>query len=106
MELSCVEKYFKEQVKSQYPDRHVIIARCAHLTEPQPIHQQQGRGKCQHRVLCQRGCPYGGYFSSNASTLPWAAKTGNLTLRPQAVVHSIMYDDQKDKATGVRLLMP
>jgi len=104
LELNCLEKYFREQVKSHYNNRHVIIARCAHLTEPQAIHQQQGRGKCQNRVLCQRGCPYGGYFSSNASTLPWAAKTGNLTLRPQAVVQSIIYDDRKGKATGVRII--
>ena len=104
MELNCVEKYFKEQVKTHYQDRHVIISRCAHITEPQPIHTQQGRGKCQNRVLCQRGCPYGGYFSSNASTLPWAAKTGKLTLRPQSVVHSIIYDEQKGKATGVRVI--
>ncbi|MGV3640947.1 MAG: GMC oxidoreductase [Adhaeribacter sp.] len=104
LELSCVEKYFREQVKTHYKDRHVIIARCAHLTETQAIHQQQGRGKCQNRVLCQRGCPYGGYFSSNASTLPWAAKTGLLTLRPQSVVQSILYDEQKAKASGVRVI--
>ena len=104
-ELNCVEKYFKEQVALHYKDRrHVIIARCAHVTQPQPIHLQQGRAQCQNRVLCQRGCPFGGYFSSNASTLPWAAKTGNLTLRPQSVVHSIMYDDAKGKATGVRVI--
>lgn len=104
-ELNCVEKYFKEQVAVHYKDRrHVIIARCAHITQPQPIHLQQGRGQCQNRVLCQRGCPFGGYFSSNASTLPWAARTGNLTLRPQSVVHSIIYDDAKGKATGVRVI--
>ncbi len=104
MELSCVEKYFKEKVASQYKDRHVIIARCAHLTEPQPVHLEQGRGQCQHRALCQRGCPFGGYFSSNSSTLPWAAKTGKLTLRPDAVVHSLIYDEAKEKVTGVRVV--
>ncbi len=104
MELSCVEKYFKEQVASQYKDRHVIIARCAHLTKPQPIHLQQGRAQCQHRALCQRGCPFGGYFSSNSSTLPWAAKTGKLTLQPDAVVHSLLYDEEKEKVTGVRVV--
>jgi choline dehydrogenase-like flavoprotein len=57
-----------------------------------------------HRTLCVRGCPLGGYFSSNASTLPWAAKTGNMTLRPFSVVHSIIYDDAKGKATGVRVV--
>jgi choline dehydrogenase-like flavoprotein len=104
-ELNCVEKYFKEQVAAHYKDtRHVIIARCAHVTQPQPVHLQQGRAQCQNRALCQRGCPFGGYFSSNASTLPWAAKTGNLTIRPQSVVHSILYDDTKRKATGVRVI--
>ncbi len=102
-ELTCVEKYFREQMTKAYKDRHVIIGRCAHITQPQPIHTQQGRGQCLNRSLCQRGCPYGGYFSSNASTLPWAAKTGKMTLRPNSVVHSIIYDEKKQKATGVRV---
>jgi choline dehydrogenase-like flavoprotein len=36
--------------------------------------------------------------------LPWAEKTGNLTLKPNSVVHSIIYDEQKQKATGVRVI--
>jgi choline dehydrogenase-like flavoprotein len=102
-EMTCVEKYFKEQVAKSYKNRDVIIARCAHITKPEPIHLQQGRSQCMNRDLCQRGCPYGGYFSSNASTLPWAAKTGKMTLRPNSVVHSIIYDEKKEKATGVRV---
>src|SRR6185312_16291564 len=78
--------------------------RCAHLTKPNEIHLQQNRGQCEARNLCQRGCPFGGYFSSNSSTLPWAVKTGNLTLRPYSVVHSIIYDSAKKKATGVRVI--
>lgn len=104
MEMTKVESYFKEKVAEKYKDRHVIIGRCAHITEPQPIHTEQGRVKCQHRNLCQRGCPFGGYFSSNASTIPWALKTGNVTLRPHSVVHSIIYDEQKGRATGVRVI--
>jgi choline dehydrogenase-like flavoprotein len=104
IELNCVETYFQQQVKKQYTDRHIIYARCAHLTEPREIHLQQGRAQCQNRNLCQRGCPFGGYFSSNSSTIPWAAKTGNLTLQNNAVVHSIIYDEQKGKATGVRVI--
>ncbi|MCW9706601.1 GMC oxidoreductase [Fodinibius salsisoli] len=104
MDLTCVEKYFKEQMAEHYPDRPMIIGRCAHLTEPQPIHLEQGRGKCLHRNLCQRGCPFGAYFSSNSSTLPWAAKTGNMTLRPNSVVHSIIYDEDEGRATGVRVI--
>ena len=104
-EMNCVEDFFSRQVKTHYnSNRHVIIARCAHVTQPQPIHLEQGRAQCQNRTLCQRGCPFGGYFSSNASTLPWAAKTGNLTLQPNSVVHSIIYDDVKQKATGVRVI--
>lgn len=104
LELSCVENYFKEFVAKNYKDRHVIYARCAHLTEPQPIHLEQGRGKCQGRTLCQRGCPFGGYYNSNSTTIPWAEKTGNMTLRPFSVVHSIIFDDKKNKATGVRVI--
>ncbi|HEY9048773.1 MAG TPA: GMC family oxidoreductase [Ohtaekwangia sp.] len=104
IELTCVEKHFKEQVAKYYQNRHVIMARCAHITEPQPIHLQQGRTQCQHRTLCQRGCPFGGYFSSNSSTLPWAARTGKMTLRPNSVVHSIIYDETKGKATGVQVI--
>ncbi len=102
-EMTCVEKYFKEKVAERYKNRHVIIARCAHITKPQPIHYQQGRAQCVNRSLCQRGCPYGGYFSSNASTLPWAAKSGKMTMRSNAVVHFIIYDEKKQKATGVRV---
>ena len=104
LELSCVENYFKDFVAKNYKDRHVIYARCAHLTEPKQIHLDQGRGQCQNRNLCQRGCPFGGYFASNSTTIPWAQKTGNMTLRPFSVVHSIIYDDQKGKATGVRVI--
>jgi choline dehydrogenase-like flavoprotein len=103
-EWNCVEKHFQQQVASRYKDRHVIMGRAAHITKPQPIHLQQGRAQCQHRTICERGCPFGGYFSSNSSTIPWAAKTGKMTLRPDSVVHSIIYDEQKGRATGVRIV--
>jgi choline dehydrogenase-like flavoprotein len=103
-ELNCVEKDMVQKINGTYKDRTAIIGRCAHLTKPKEIHLQQGRGQCQARTLCERGCPFGGYFSSNSSTLPWALKTGNLTLRPDSVVHSIMYDDKLGKATGVRVI--
>jgi choline dehydrogenase-like flavoprotein len=103
-ELNCVEKHIQKRVTESYKDRHVIIGRCAHLTDPQPIHYEQGRAQCQARHLCYRGCPYGGYFSSNSSTIPWAAKTGKLTLRPDSVVQSIIYDEAKGKASGVRVI--
>ncbi|KAA6439118.1 GMC family oxidoreductase [Dyadobacter flavalbus] len=104
-EMTCVEKHFSEQTAKNYQNtRPIIIGRAAHITDPQPIHTEQGRAKCQHRTMCQRGCPYGGYFSSNASTIPWAEKTGNMTLKPHSVVHSIIYDEKKQKATGVRVV--
>lgn len=104
LELSCVENYFKDVVAKNYPDRHVIYSRCAHLTKPNQIHLDQGRAQCQKRNICQRGCPFGGYFSSNASTIPWAEKTGNMTLMTDSVVQSVIYDDKKGKATGVRVI--
>ena len=104
-EMSCIEDHFKKELSKNYNNtRPMVIGRCAHLTVPQPIHLQQGRAQCLNRNLCKRGCPYGGYFSSNSSTLPWAEKTGNLTLRPDSVVHSIIYDDAKQKASGVRVV--
>lgn len=103
-EMSCIEDHFKKSIGDNYKDRHLIHARCAHITDPQPIHTEQGRGKCQNQTMCNRGCVYGAYFSSNASTLPWAMKTGKLTLRAFSVVHSVVYDEQKGKATGVRIV--
>lgn len=103
-DLNVVEKHMQAVIRKHYPDRHMVQGRWAHLSEPKEIHLQQGRGKCQCRNLCARGCPYGGYFSSNAATLPWADKTGNLTLRPFSVVHSVLYDEKSGKATGVKVI--
>jgi len=99
MELNCVEKHVKSRIEKEFPGRHLIIGRVAHLTEP-----LNGRGQCQYRNRCSRGCPYGAYFSSNAVTLPAANATGNLTIRPYSIVQSIIYDDKKGKATGVRII--
>lgn len=99
MELNCVEKELKGRIEKEFPGRNLIIGRVAHLTEP-----LNGRGQCQFRNRCDRGCPYGAYFSSNAVTLPAAHSTGNLTIRPYSIVQSIIYDDQKGKATGVRII--
>ena len=102
-ELNIVEKHLQQVIKEKF-NRHYVSGRWAHISDPQQIHLEQGRGKCMNRNLCMRGCPLGGYFSSNSSTLPWAAKTGNLTIRPHSVVHSIIYDEQKQKAIGVRVI--
>jgi choline dehydrogenase-like flavoprotein len=103
-QMNKAEKVIASKIKEAYTDRDVIIGRCAHLTEPQPIHLEQGRAQCQARHLCYRGCPFGGYFSANASTLPWATKTGNLTVKSDTVVHSIIYDNQLGKAVGVKVI--
>lgn len=103
-DFNCVEAHIQKTISANYADRHLVHARWAHLTQPQPIHFQQGRSQCQSRNLCMRGCPFGGYFSSVSSTLPWAKNTGNLTVRPFSVVHSIIYDEQKGKAIGVRII--
>ncbi len=99
MEMNCLEKHLKNTVESSYENRHVIISRTANLTKG-----LNGRGPCQYRDRCARGCPLSGYFSSVSASLPAAKATGNLTLRPFSVVHSIIYDEAKHKATGVRVI--
>ena len=103
-EFNCVEQHMKETLLENFPGRYMVQGRWAHLSEPKEIHLEQGRGKCQCRNLCMRGCPFGGYFSSNTSTLPWAEKTGNLTVMPFSVVHSILYDESTGKASGVKII--
>ncbi|MBC6996918.1 GMC family oxidoreductase [Cytophaga sp. FL35] len=99
MELNCVEKHVKSRIEKNFPGRNMTIGRVAHLTQP-----HNGRGQCQYRNRCSRGCPFGAYFSSNAVTLPAANATGNLTIRPFSIVQSVLYDDKKGKATGVRII--
>lgn len=96
MEMNCIEKHVRKSIEKNFPGRHMTVGRVAHLTEP-----LNGRGTCQYRNRCSRGCPYGAYFSSNAVTLPAAEKTGNYTIRPHSMVHSILYDEQTNRAKGV-----
>ncbi|MBD0255281.1 MAG: GMC family oxidoreductase [Cytophagales bacterium] len=103
MEMNCFEQYMKGQIESKLKGRHLIISRHANLSRAEPQHTAVGRGPCQYRNLCGRGCPYGAYFSTNSATLPAAQQTGRLTLLPDSVVHSILYDEQKGRATGVRV---
>ena len=99
MEMNCVEQHVKKAVEHRWPDRTVTIGRVANLSQ-----SHRGRSACQYRNLCYRGCPYGAYFSSQSSTLPAAAATGRLTLRPHSVVVSIIYDQETNRARGVRVL--
>jgi choline dehydrogenase-like flavoprotein len=103
-DMNAVQEVISTKISENYKDRHLVHARWAHLTKPNQIHLDQGRAQCQARNLCMRGCPFGGYFSSVSSTLPWAKRTGNLTIRPFSVVHSIIYDEKLGKATGVRVI--
>nr|WP_293834435.1 GMC family oxidoreductase [uncultured Arsenicibacter sp.] len=104
MEMNCLEKHVRKQIESKFKGRHMTVGRVAHLTEPQPWHLELGRAQCQYRNRCSRGCPYGAYFSSNAATLPAANLTKNLTVRPGSAVHSIIFDDKTQRATGVRIV--
>ncbi|MBD0296646.1 MAG: GMC family oxidoreductase [Flavisolibacter sp.] len=100
MELNCVEKDVAQRLKEKYNNkRHLIIGRVANITQPLPE-----RTNCQFRNRCWEGCPFGAYFSTQSSTLPAAMKTGNLTVRPWSIVTKILYDKDKQKATGVEVL--
>jgi choline dehydrogenase-like flavoprotein len=101
-DLNCVEQHLQTVIKEKF-NRHYVSGRWAQVTKPNDIQKQQGR-QCLSRNQCMRGCPFGGYYSSVTSTLPWAAATGNLTVQPDAVVHSVIYDEQKQQAVGVRVI--
>ncbi len=98
LDMNCVERDFKKNLFDKL-GRTYTSGRVTNITK-----NHNGRGKCQSRNLCIRGCPYGAYFSSNSSTLPAADATGNMTLKANSIVHSIIYDNEKNKATGVRVL--
>ncbi|AGH45162.1 GMC oxidoreductase [Paraglaciecola psychrophila] len=99
MLLNCVEKDVSARITKAFKgSRHLISGRTANMTEAKP---EEGRTSCQYRNKCWLGCPFGGFFSTQSSTLPAAVKTGNLTLRPFSIVKEILYDKNKKRATGV-----
>lgn len=104
MDLNCLELSFKKTVEQQYPTRRITVGRCAHLTEPTPEHIALGRGPCQLRNVCERGCGYGAYFSSLSATLPAARNTGNLTIVTDAIVERLDFDHAKRRVSGVRVI--
>lgn len=104
IEMNVVEKHVKKVIESKYSDRNMIMGRTAHLTEPTQEQIDLGRGACQSRNQCQRGCSYGAYFSSLSATLPAARRTGNLTEITNTVVHSVVYNPKTKKASGVRVV--
>ncbi len=99
MEMNCLEKHVKNIIEKEFPGRNMVVSRSTNLTQ-----RHNERGPCMYRNLCHRGCPYGAYFSANSATIPAAMANGNLTLRPFSVVHSILYDDQLQKASGVKVI--
>ncbi len=100
MDLNCVEKDAAKRIKEKFKgSRRIIIGRTANLTAP-----IEGRTNCQYRNRCWEGCPFGGYFSTQSSTLPAAMKTGNLTVRPWSIVTEVRYDKNTQKAKGVTVL--
>ncbi|SDH45166.1 GMC oxidoreductase [Chitinophaga filiformis] len=99
MEMNCLEKAVKARIEAAYPARRVTMYRMANLTKA-----IGDRSACNYRNRCARGCPFGAYFSTQSSTLPAAVKTGNLTLRPDSIVNSLIYDESKGKVTGVRVI--
>jgi choline dehydrogenase-like flavoprotein len=104
LELNCLELASKQRIEEYYPTRRVTPGRCAHLTEPSAEHIALGRGPCQSRSVCERGCSYGAYFSSLSATLPAARKTGNLTVVTDAIVERLDYDHAKRRVSGVRII--
>ena len=98
-EMNVAEKHFKEQLEKNFDGRKVIIGRTANLTKG-----MHNRVQCQARNLCHRGCPFGAYFSSNSSTLPAAQATGNLTVITGAIAARVMYNEQKQKASGITII--
>ena len=100
MPMNCVEEAGTAKIKEHYKGaRNWIIGRPANITQPLP-----GRPGCQYRNKCSLGCPFGGYFSTQASTLPAAMATGKLTLRPWSIVRRLIYDKDSQKATGVEII--
>lgn len=99
MPMNCLESDVKSRIEERFPGRRVIPARIANLTQRMP-----GREACQYRNLCDRGCPYGAYFSTQSSTYPAALATGRLTVRAHSIANRILYDNVKGRATGVEII--
>ena len=103
MELNCMEQHVREKVAEHFDGRVITVGRIAHINSDKRF-EGDGRVRCQFRNRCIRGCPFGAYFSSVSSTLPAAEATGNMTLRPDSIVHQVLYDPDTKKATGVKVI--
>jgi choline dehydrogenase-like flavoprotein len=99
MPLNCAEEIIASRVAKKFGTRRIIPGRNANLTRALP-----GRGRCQYRNACALGCPSGSYFSTQASTLPFAMATGRLTLKTYAIVTDVVFDRGRQRAAGVRVM--
>ena len=100
MALNCAEQVVKDGIAQHFAGERVLtIGRAAILTQA-----HRGRAACHYCGPCERGCITHSYFNSIGVTLPAARTTGRLTLRPYSVVHSVIYDEQTDRAAGVRVI--
>jgi choline dehydrogenase-like flavoprotein len=100
MEMNCAELHVRDAMNRTWgADRRLTIGRCAVLTR-----DHNGRKACHYCGPCPRGCITLSYFSSVNSTLPRARGTGRLTFRPYSVVSEILFDRDRGKARGVRVI--
>ena len=98
-EMNCAEQWLKRGLARAYPERPMIITRVANITR-----DHEGRTRCQARNQCARGCSFGAYFSSLSATLPAARRTGRLKVVTDAIAERVLYDERRDRVTGVRVL--
>ncbi|HEX3123099.1 MAG TPA: GMC family oxidoreductase [Rhodanobacteraceae bacterium] len=100
MAFNCGEELVAGRFNAAFGGtRRIVIGRTANATKA-----LAGRSQCQYRNACWLGCPFGAYFSTQSSTLPAAAKTGKLTLKPWSIASEILLDKKRKRATGVRVL--
>jgi len=100
MPLNCAEELVAERLTHLFDGkRRLISSRTANLSQA-----LNGRSACQYRDACWLGCPYGAYFSTQSATLPAAVKTGRLTLKPFAIASEVIYDRDRKRAKGVRVI--
>jgi choline dehydrogenase-like flavoprotein len=100
MELNCAERVVREALAAHFPgERLLTIGRCAILTRA-----HRGRAACHYCGPCWRGCATYSYFNAIHVTLPAARATGRCTVRPNSVVHSVVFDERTRRATGVRVV--
>jgi choline dehydrogenase-like flavoprotein len=100
MELNCAERMVRDALSAHFPgERLLTIGRCAILTRA-----HRDRAACHYCGPCWRGCRTYSYFNAIHVTLPAARATGRCTIRPNSVVHSVIYDERIGRVTGVRAI--